>query len=108
MSAQTQVTELTMRTLLYAVPLSHADLRDASLRQLATYVGRVAARMPEKDLRDLERGMTRLVDNGGPQFEPQRYALVVSRVAALKPMIPVLLHGLVHPIEAQPDALWPN
>ncbi|MDR7301632.1 hypothetical protein [Haloactinomyces albus] len=109
MSTQTQITELTMRTLLYAVPISHAQLREASLRQLATYIGRVAGRMPEQDLRDLEHGMTRLVDNEGPMFDRQRYTLVQSRVAALVPFLTAHQGGAeVHPIETAPDHLWPN
>lgn len=100
-----------MVTALYACPLSDAQLRAAEVGDLTRYVGRVYLTVPDDVLDRLERGMAAALKQGGPTFDRQRYTLAQARADAIYALMQrpaETRRRWLHPVEFEPDALWPN
>ncbi|CAL99595.1 hypothetical protein A8924_0638 [Saccharopolyspora erythraea NRRL 2338] len=101
-------------TVLYACPLTDAQLRDAEVSDLARFVALVHRTTPRKVLGPLEQGLAVLAESGGPSFDRRRYALAQARADAIRALMPAPGRDTsaepppVHPVEIEPDAIWPN
>ncbi|WP_263250603.1 hypothetical protein [Saccharopolyspora rosea] len=93
-------------TLLYALPVSTAELRELPVGLLAEYVTRAAAGLPAAERAGLEDGLATLAECGGPFFDPAHYVLAQTRARAV--WAAASQTSGAHPVEVAPDTLWPN
>ncbi|KAA5836014.1 hypothetical protein F1721_06610 [Saccharopolyspora hirsuta] len=103
------VTRHGMVTALYRCPLTHEQLMDAEISDLARFIGQLHLRVPGATLERLEQGMAELTERGGPAFDRPRYTLAEARAEAISVLMQHPPTGTrAHPIEVEPDVLWPN